>query len=238
MLGHGSPKQKYNLRSRTPWDVLRCVCICALACTANTPLHQAYSQQPTAPSTNRNSLTQAKENDADRFRGDLRFVWGGPLSRPIQASLKVDNGQIRFVRNLSQARGSSNSVFNTEQLRLDVTPRGSVAFGGFDFHLDCPLTSTLEITFAATPTEPAFVRTSRVADLVDGRITERIDSAGTRLSVERQAYDQLRVVAKNNRLDIVDCDQPMDVQIAGYRTDLTPGVYELESKLTGSSGQI
>ncbi|MFN3189775.1 MAG: family 10 glycosylhydrolase [Aureliella sp.] len=198
---------------------------------------KAHGQQVVDTVSDRTATTTTSESNSEVFQGDLRLVWGGPVQRPIQASLELDEGRITFVRNLSQARGSSNSVYESAPNRLTISPRDPAAFGGFDFRLDCPLTATLEITFAATASQAAIVRSYPIVHLVRGRISEHIDDVGTRLSVERQAYDRLRIQEQSTRLDIVDCNQSISVQASAYRTSLTAGTYELVAHLNESSGR-
>ncbi len=169
-----------------------------------------------------------------RFEGEVRVVWGGPVSRTFEGRVTIsDGGQLRLVRNLGLEPDSIGKIRNEHPGSLQLLASQPSRFGGMDVAIQAPQAAQLTFQFRDPLSRQWVEHRVSVGEILQGNWLQSLDERGTRLGVERQVHDRLRV-RMSDQNQILLTGTRWTGTLAGVATGLTPGRYLLRGALVGS----
>ncbi len=181
------------------------------------------------------ALVAASRGYAQRVECELRFVWDSNAPIALETKLRLGEGFIRPVRNLSVSPQSIGAVEATSARELLIHGNATTGFGGLDFHITASLDTVLfiEVTDSANR-ERKFEHRIQVRDILQQTWIEPVDELGVRVALERQVGDKLRVES-GSETNIFSPGESCPLTVSGYQTGLPAGTYEIEFLFDGES---
>ncbi len=168
---------------------------------------------------------------------ELRVVWGGSTPRAYQGAILIEDGSIRIVRNLSMQENALGGIVQKDTRTIDFNSAAPTTFGGLDVLIQAKVTSKIRIRLRDSLTDKQVERVVNVIDLQQKSWIESVDEVGSRVAIERQVYDRLRVESTANTSGIFECNSVWNPTVHGYRTGIQPGDYQLVGSWAGKGGQ-
>lgn len=166
---------------------------------------------------------------------DLRMVWGGSIPRQYEGTLEIDQGSLKVLRNLSLQPDSIGTIESESERKLSILPHSPSTFGGADVLLTATtLDSKINMHFVDPFGSDPLTLTVAVRDLLQGSWLKPLDERGSRIAIERQAYDRIRVHSHDTR-NILNVGATWQMDVSGYHTGISAGTYTLHTKLAGES---
>ncbi|MFO0940992.1 MAG: hypothetical protein U0930_09505 [Pirellulales bacterium] len=182
------------------------------------------------------SAALAADNQAN-IAQELRVVWGGNVPRVYQGTITIEEGTFRIVRNLSMQESAISGLNQKESNIIEFSSNAPTTFGGLDISIRCSTTSKLRIRLRDNASDKPIERVVNVLDVQQKSWIDTVDDSASRLAIERQVYDRLRVESIVNTSGIFECNSIWNPTIYGYRTGLQAGEYHLTGSWTGRAGQ-
>lgn len=182
-----------------------------------------------------NATTQAlmaeEATSSTRVDNEFRIVWGGVVPRNYVGTISIDNGSLRLVRNLSLETDSVDTIRSANLATLTIEANVASTFGGADVQVQGAISSELTISFVDPFTKETVEQRVAVSELLSGNWMQEIDGRGSRIAIERQSHDRVRVL-HNNESSVFKVNEPWSVTVQGSRTGLTPGQHSLRTAIT------
>ncbi len=178
-------------------------------------------------------VTAQESQSPGHVECELRVLWGGPLARSFPGSIQIDNGTLRFVRNLSLESDSIGSIRPQGSSTLEVRPLKPSNFGGADIAIQAPLDARLTLRFEDPLTQRPVEHAVALEDLITRNWTQKLDERGAKIAIERQVHDRIRVFT-DAASSVFDGGERWDAEIQGVRTGLAAGPYLLKVQITGN----
>ncbi len=257
-VGHGSPQvvgqsspSASCSRGRHAWSAALLVAVIAVTSSIRVHAQKSTLIAEDNSQTNTQANTQANTSDelpsstnslssnvpsatklalAEKLAIELRIVWGGSSQRVFQGSIRIDNGSIKLLRNLSQQSDSIGSIVNTEPATLKVLGHSASTFGGADVMIEGAATSRITIRFVHPATNQPVESSFLISEVLDDRWLRKLDEQGNRIAAERQMQDRLRV-RSGQPSSIFPADSTWSGTLSGYRCGLPAGEYQLMTRL-------
>ncbi len=221
LAGHGCPR----------WCEWIAAVAIVCACASALPCIPAQAQiQNSNQSLNAGPLSGALANATD-LAIELRAVWGGGPARSFAGSIEISDGSIEIVRNLSIQDDAAAAVLPGGRNQLVIRPHTPASFGGVDLRIKGKPDSQLTFVFSepGSSQSPETVQVP-LKQLLAGRELFTIDKRGSKLALERQLHDRVRV-RLNQGESILRLGDAGNVMVEGYRTGLAAGDYRLNLRL-------
>lgn len=163
---------------------------------------------------------------------EVRAVWGGGPVRTFAGSISLSSGSLEIVRNLSVQDDSVGTLRRISNSEVAVLPHSASSFGGADLLLKGSADSELQFQWedpnGGRPPEPVRIK---LAELLHERLMEAIDARGTRLAIERQAHDRIRVTVNDGK-PILSPGQRCSLSVEGYfHNNIAAGEHRLNVRL-------
>lgn len=158
---------------------------------------------------------------------ELRMVWGGSTARVYQGTISIDSGSIRIVRNLSMQENALGSLRQKSQQTIELVANSATTFSGADLTVQAGLQAKLTIHMRDPATDSFVDHVVSLNDLQQKSWVESLDASGSRIAIERQSYDRLRVETRHSSSTIFECNSIWTPLISGYHTGIAPGEYHL-----------
>lgn len=177
------------------------------------------------------TLVAEEATSSTRVDNEFRIVWGGAVPRTYVGTLSIDNGSLRLVRNLSLETDSVDTIRSANLATLNIAATAASTFGGADIQVQGATTSELTIAFVDPFTKEAVEQRVTVGELLSGNWMQEIDGRGSRIAIERQAHDRIRV-RHGNESSIFRVGESWPVSVEGSRTGLAPGQYSLRTTVS------
>ncbi len=223
-VGHGSPRVEPAARRPQTAIRPRAAARCGLACARHGLWLLGILVAITA------QLAGQDASPSNSFDGELRIVWGGPVPRPFEGRLAIDRGTLTPLRNLSLQADSVGTIHTDSQHSLVMLPHSPSQFGGLDVHVRGDLDSQLSLVFKDPFTEANVEHTLTLGDIVHSNWIQPLDERGSRVAVERQLHDKLRVDPEQAS-SILETAATWRGTVGGYRTGLPAGEYNLLTRI-------
>lgn len=181
------------------------------------------------------SVAMAADNQAS-ISQELRVVWGGNAPRIYQGTITIEDGNLRIVRNLSMQESALGGLIQKDANTIEFNSNSQTTFGGLDISIRGSVTSKIRIRLRDNQSNKPIERVVNLVDVQQKSWIDAVDEAGSRIAIERQMYDRLRVESTANSSGIFECNTIWNPTVYGYRTGLQAGEYHLTGSWAGRSG--
>lgn len=179
---------------------------------------------------------------AETIDCEFRIVWGGGPARSFDATIGVDRGSLQPVRNLSLQDDAVGTIKNSNATTIRVMGHTRSTFGGLDVRVQGTTESQLSIQWNDGPEKNTEKNKEKsigqqpkrqsvaIKELLAGTWIQPIDNRGSRIAIERQIRDRLRIAFQRQSL-IFSPGESFPIEISGNRTGLVGGDYRLLVRL-------
>jgi hypothetical protein len=224
--GQGSPLVEPLYRSKTArgcfCESICCAVLLLLVAMIFSSGQSAYSQE---------------SNPSNSVDCELRIVWGGPHNRTYAGTISIDRGMLKPIRNLSLQADSVGTIRNSEPNTVDLAAHSPSQFGGVDMQVRGELSSKLTVRFVDPLNDRPTEHVIALSDLLQGNWLQAIDAHGSRLAIERQMHDRLRIDTQRKQ-EIYEAGESWSGTVSGYRTGLPTGEYNLTAKMLRDGASV
>lgn len=201
MIGQGSPRIKRSSNStfaRALSVALRSkfvfTLIVALAVVLVSP-HRFASAQPSQASS------ASKPTDSKPWVVGTRISWGGATNESWVGSIKVHSGELSKVRSLAMTPDSPGGVEHKTSELAVIHERSPTNYSGADLTIRGTAATTLTVTLHPVDRpNQQFESRVQLSQIINQPYSERIDSDGNQLNIDRQPGDKIVVDVLQDRL--------------------------------------
>ncbi len=172
---------------------------------------------------------QAQQSTNEMLDCELRVVWGGPVQRVFAGKIELEAGTLEPIRNLSLQPDSVGAIREVNKSTIQLLAHSPSQFGGVDLRLHAPASSKIKLRFD-DPFQPQPIELEVVlGELLQGNWIKLLDQRGTRVAIERQIHDRVRVDTKRPHA-VYEPGEKWSGRISGYHTGLPAGEYTLSTR--------
>lgn len=195
----------------------------------------------TCPWLNAQSTVQSdsaiSHGQASTIRCELRAVWGGTHLRRYHGTVRVSNGRLRLVRNLSLESDSIGKIHSSAPDTLEIRTPSPSRFGGMDIALQAAASSKITFSFQDPVNRKTVEHSVTIQEILQGNWLKELDEFGAKLAVERQVHDRLQFRSPMESR-VLDVGSSWPIAIRGSRTGLSPGTYWLKTQVSSREGPV
>lgn len=175
-----------------------------------------------------------KGDPSDSIQTEIRVVWGGPVARSFDGTISIDSGRIRPTRNLNMQADSVAKFRSRSPQQVQLVPHFPGVFGGVDLAVSGSAGSILTIEIKDPATGKLVIHTVTLSQLLQGNWSQSLDERGTRVAIERQMYDRIRIKA-NRAANIFNVGEAWHIEVSGFQTGLTLGEYVVQARFVDAA---
>jgi hypothetical protein len=215
------------------WSLAACLATSLLANGPQVSEPEPGASQPSKPQPNelQPSELQPSELQPGELQQEFRLVWGSPKPVMFDGTISVTDGSLKIVRNLSMHREATGCILQQSNRSIQVLPSVPSSFSGIDLMVRGQEKSRIKLRFRTSDIEQPVEFEVELREIQDGSWIRTLDASGSRVAIERQAHDRLRVSQDSTSM-ILDCGSRWELQVSGYRTGLAAGEYQLAANWT------
>lgn len=164
--------------------------------------------------------TASRTFDGRAPKVGIRVSWGGGNEVQWQGSIRYSGGSISDVRALGLTHDTPGSIYlDRDEVRIDQPSQTS--YGGVEFFVRDEPGAIIQAAFRNPDIPDEIVRkTIKLDDILDGTVSEELDSSQNRLTIARAPGDWLPVKFSRDHL-VFETNEPFEVTVQPHRLGLT-----------------
>ncbi len=180
----------------------------------------------------------AMAGDPELVDCELRMVWGGGPALSFAGTISIDEGHIELVRNLSLQDDAVGTAGAIDRSTIELTRHSAATFGGVDVKVRGRAGSRIVFRWDNQESLPPQFKLNDVSVTLDKLLTgawiESLDNRGTRIAIERQLRDHIRVRWDAENL-VFSPGERLKLHVSGNRTVYGPGEHRLIVRMLDSN---